>query len=168
MPLLDDNDDRSEAEYLGGIIKRVGNFEPSEFERSFEHRKRFQKTVYLIQAFDISLGFEFNWYLYGVYCSELADVGYELVPIYDRVEPTKFKDDDTEGRFQRFLEFIDPIKTDILELEASSSLHYISQRNQDADKDMVIEFVVSEKDLGESPIDLCEGEWERLEEYGAL
>lgn len=168
MPLPGVNDERSKAEYLGGIIKRVGNYRPEKFEQSFDHRKRFQKTVYLIQAFDISLGYEFTWYLQGVYCPKLADIGYELAEVYNDVPPTKFKDREKESRFHQFLEFIDDIKYDVTALEASSSLHYVQVRNPEADKDMVIGYVCSEKDLGDSPNKLCEQEWERLANYGAL
>lgn len=162
--LMPPGEDGDEAEYIGGVIKRVSNFSMD----TLEDRKIFQKTVYLIQAFGIPLGYTFNWYIHGVYCPDLANIGYEITEKYDQISQARFQDRNTEQRFQSFLSFIKPIKEDQVRLEASSSLHFISDKNPDADRDMVIQFVMDEKDLGDSPYELCEQEWERLEEYNVL
>jgi uncharacterized protein YwgA len=44
---------------------------------SFTDRKRMQKLAYLIEAFDIRLGYNFNWYLYGPYSPQLTKDLYE-------------------------------------------------------------------------------------------
>ena len=73
----DESPNRDEAEYIGGIIKRVSNFSMA----SLEDRKKFQKTIYLLQAFGIDLGYEFIWYLHGPYSPELTRVGYAIEEI---------------------------------------------------------------------------------------
>jgi uncharacterized protein YwgA len=43
----------------------------------FAERKILQKRVYLVQSVaNIDLGFRFQWYMYGPYSSQLADMGY--------------------------------------------------------------------------------------------
>lgn len=158
------NQNGDDAEYIGGVIKRVSNFSME----TLDDRKKFQKTVYLIQAFDIPLGYTFNWYLHGPYCPALADVGYEISSRYNEIQKARFQDRENEGRFQSFLDFISPIKEDVVRLEASASLHFIAERNPDADQDMVIQFILDEKDLGGSPNEFCEQEWARLKEYSVI
>lgn len=167
MPILKGNDDRTEAEYIGGIVKRIGNFDPERFRASIDHRKQFQKTIYLIQAFDIDLGYSFSWYIYGVYSPDLADVGYELAEIYDAVTETQFSDPAVETRFQEFLDFIEPMKNDVTKLEIASSLHFLRERNSDLDKDLLITWLLDEKSLDAS-IDDCEEEWYYLKDHGLV
>jgi uncharacterized protein YwgA len=166
MPLLRDND-QSEAEYIGGIIKRVGIFDPEEFADSLEHRIRFQKIVYLIQAFDIDLGHSFSWYMHGVYSPALADTGYALVDAYDSVTETKFSNPETEDVFSYFLEFIEEPKHDTERLEILSSLHYLRQRNPKLDKDLLISWLLNEKDL-DATVEDCQSEWSYMGEYGLI
>lgn len=171
--LTGDNDADNEADYVGGVIKRVSNFNPRSYKRSLAERKKFQKTIYLIQAFDIPLGYSFNWYLHGPYSPDLAEVGYALADIYDHVDEARFQEMETEQQFQSFLDYVGPIKEDVLGLEAAASLHFIAIRNPEAGKDPVIEFVIDEKDLRDEEreidgIGVCEREWARLDEHGVL
>jgi len=48
--------------------------------KSFEARKCFQKTIFLLQnePYSLNLGYSFNLYLYGPYSGRLATVGYEI------------------------------------------------------------------------------------------
>lgn len=167
MPLIKGEDNRDEAEYIGGIVKRIGNFDPDKFEESIEHRKQFQKTVYLVQAFDIDLGYSFSWYIYGVYSPDLADVGYELAEIYEYVTETQFADPDVETKFQSFLDFIEPLKNDVTKLEITSSLHFVRERNPDLDRDLLITWLLDEKDL-DATVEDCEEEWFYLEDNGLV
>jgi uncharacterized protein YwgA len=45
---------------------------------SFEDRLNVQKSFYLLQAFNADLGFGYNWYIRGPYCSELADAAFDI------------------------------------------------------------------------------------------
>ena len=161
----DKSDDlEGEARYIGGVIKRVSNFNME----TLNGRKIFQKTTYLIQAFGIELGYEFNWYLYGVYSPDLADVGYKLQDIYDDVSESKFTNEENEKRFQEFLEFITPMKEDVHRLMINSSLHYLQEQNPDLHRDQLIEFLIEEKDLSDEKFDECVEEWQRMKDYGLV
>lgn len=166
MPIhIDENELEKEAHYIGGIIKRVGSFS----NETLEDRKRFQKTVYLIQAFGIDLGYEFNWYVHGPYSPRLAKVGYKLEEIYDQVQPTKFSDETYQERFEEFLEFVDPIKKDVDRLEASASLHWLDQINPDLPHDILIEHLLEEeKEELALPKEDCEELWDKLYNYNVV
>jgi len=163
--MLHGNDGDNPAEYIGGIIKRISNFDPERFTDELNERKKFQKTVYLIQAYRIDLGYDFSWYLHGPYSPDLADVGYELAEIYDEVEETKFSDPGIEEQFRHFLDFIEPLKDDVQMLEISASLHFLKQRNPGLNKDPLIEFLLSEKDSLDGTFDDCLDEWMYLEDH---
>lgn len=134
---------------------------------SLEGRKQFQKTVYLIQAFDINLGYHFSWYIHGVYSPNLADIGYKLAEIYDEVTESQFSDPETEQRFKEFLSFIEPIKNDVVKLEITSSLHFLAENNPELQQDILIEFLLDEKDL-DADFDDCLEEWAYLQDAGLV
>ena len=45
---------------------------------TIDDRTRIQKIIYLVQASDVPLGYNFSWYLKGPYCSPLAKDYYNL------------------------------------------------------------------------------------------
>ena len=114
-----------EAVELGFILKQIEDYEFS--MDKFDDRLKLQKTVYLLQAFGVYLGYDFSWYMRGPYCTILASNGFLLQDIYDSMPPQDFKFDDRKSQkmFERFLEFVKGKSTD--DLEIAASLHYLSQ-----------------------------------------
>lgn len=108
---------------LGSVLKRIGQFS---LER-FRDRLRLQKIVYLLQGFDIYLGYNFNWYLYGPYSSGLTRDAFEVVPKLDRLQPLRFADQDTEKRFELFMNFLGDHRDDPQWLELVASLHMLNR-----------------------------------------
>ena len=160
MPIHKDEDNlEEEAHYVGGIVKRIGNFSND----TLDDRKRFQKTVYLIQAFGIDLGYDFNWYVHGPYSPELAKVGYKLAEIYDEVRPTEFSDSRYKNRFQDFLDFVEPISNDVDKLEAAASIHWLERANPELPHDILIDYLLEEEkeELDLTPED-CEELWDPM------
>ena len=107
---------------LGYILKHVPGYEFS--MDGFDDRLRFQKTVYLLQAFGINRGYDFSWYLRGPHCSLAAHDGYDLRDVYDSI-PTGsrvFKNSKANKKFKRFCEFVRGKGTG--DLEIAASLHY--------------------------------------------
>ena len=107
---------------LGYVLKHIPGYEFSMDE--FDDRLRFQKTVYLLQAFGINRGYDFSWYLRGPYCSLAAHDGYDLRDVYDSI-PTGsrvFKSDGANKRFKKFCQFVEGKST--RDLEIAASLHY--------------------------------------------
>ena len=65
---------------LGYVLRQFPQFEFS--MRYFDHRLRAQKFVYLLQAFNVYMGYDYSWYLRGPYCSNLAASGLALDGFY--------------------------------------------------------------------------------------
>lgn len=156
-----------DAEYIGGLVKRVGNFRAGAYANDLDERKQFQKTVYLMQAFGIKLGYNFRWYIHGPYSSPLADVGYEISKHYKRIQELYFSDPDVSRLFEQYLSFMDGIKDDLEALEIAASLHFLWVRNQDMQRDLIIEWLQSEKDLESSSKEI-EDMWYHLEKQGII
>jgi uncharacterized protein YwgA len=150
------------AKYLGKILKRVGNFSMA----TFKDRLIFQKTVYLIQAFGISLGYKFSWYVHGPYSPDLTKVGYKLKDIYDDLPIRKFVEEDVENKFKKFLGFIEDKKKNADYLELLASLHWLSEKNPEADEDAIIQFLWERKP--EIGIGIYEDVWNELKRYGLI
>jgi uncharacterized protein YwgA len=108
---------------LAGVLRRVGRFSINKFQ----DRLRVQKSVYLLQAFGIYLGYNFNWYLYGPYSPALARDAFEVLPITDRFEPQPFFEAATEERFASFLKFLGDRKDDPQWMELVGSLHMLNR-----------------------------------------
>ena len=123
---------------LGFILKQFPEFKFSMDE--FDDRLRLQKFVYLLQTFDIYLGYDFSWYLHGPYCSTLATCGFALDDIYDKI-PSKnsasFARFDVQKRFKKFSDFINKRESDVDFLEISASLHYLKNTCTLSDEDVI-------------------------------
>lgn len=156
-----------DAEYVGGLVKRVGNFRAGSYANDIEERKQFQKTVYLMQAFGISLGYKFRWYIHGPYSSALADVGYEISKHYNQISKLYFSEPEVSELFEQYLGFMGDIKDDMEALEIAASLHYLWVRNQGKQRDLIIEWLQSEKDLESDSKDI-EEMWYTLEDQGLI
>ena len=110
---------------LGFILKQFPKFDFSLDD--FDGRLRLQKFIYLLQTFDIYLGYDYSWYLRGPYCSKLAICGFELEKFYNKIpddEKIKFQDNKIQKRFERFMKFISGREDDIEFLEIAASLHF--------------------------------------------
>ena len=46
---------------------------------SFNERLKLQKVIYLLQAFDVQLGYGFGWYKYGPYSQDLVKDAYSVL-----------------------------------------------------------------------------------------
>ncbi len=114
------------VETLGAVFNKVGNFSLD----TFNDRLIVQKTVYLMQAFDLNIGYHFSWYLRGPYSSGLASDAFELQSKPELLSlQLKFPNNEVEERFNRFLEFMKDKKNDPHVLEILASVHYLKQQN---------------------------------------
>ena len=144
---------------LGYILKHVPGYEFSMDE--FNDRLRFQKTVYLLQAFGINRGYNFSWYLRGPYCSLAAHDGYDLLDVYDSI-PTGskvFKSAEANKKFKKFCEFV--MRKSTTDLEIAASLHY-RKITEDGDEARIKKAV--EEKRGEFTKEMVDRVWGDMKE----
>lgn len=108
---------------LGGLLRRIGNFD----NRSLETRIIFQKTVYFMQVFGITLSYNFSHYIYGPYSTDLAKDGYAIQNQLDSIKPVQFENQTDEDKFMKFQKFILPHASSSKWLEVAASLHILSK-----------------------------------------
>lgn len=110
---------------LGGLLKRLYlTFDLSELDR----RIILQKYIYLLKSAGLSVGYDFNWYLFGPYSTELTRDSFRMINNYHEIPPLKFSDPTAEERFSKLLEFLQSRKDDVEWMEiAASSLFLVDQ-----------------------------------------
>lgn len=111
---------------LGYVLRQLPRFEFS--MRDFDHRLRVQKLVYLLQAFDVYMGYDYSWYLRGPYCSTLAASGFALDGFYEHIPQgvrMAFASPQVDGRFEDFKRRISGRENDTAFLEIAASLHFL-------------------------------------------
>ncbi len=151
---------------LGGLLIRIGNFDPEAFNRNFDERLILQKTIYLLQASGLYLGYPFSWYIKGPYSPELASDAYSLAKVYDRARPVRFENLESEKRFRHFMSFLGNRSTDADWLERLASIHFLKTVHARTTKEDIIARVMR-KQRYLTP-EKCEEAWNYLEKYGLL
>lgn len=127
----------SRVQVLGGLLHRIGNYHSKSFATDFSERLILQKTIYLMQTFDLFIGYHFNWYLKGPYCPQLAKDAYDLSNTYEELPEITFVGASAENRFQKFMSFINGHFIDTDWLEAIASIHYLYHRGTAKDQDLI-------------------------------
>jgi uncharacterized protein YwgA len=122
---------------LGGLLKRIGNFDPSAFQSNFNDRLILQKTIYLMQKSNLFIGYHYNYYLRGPYSPALTRDTYELLNRFDRIPLVQFDDSEDEERFKLFLSFIKPHLKDHTWLEKIASILFLLKAYPSKSKDEI-------------------------------
>ena len=124
---------------LGLILRKCPEFRFGMNE--FNDRLRLQKFVYLLQAHDIYLGYDFSWYIRGPYCTILATAGFALEDFYDDIpkgsKNARFANRTIQNRFDKFVAFIRGMENDAKFLEAAASLHFLLKTRRVNDDEAV-------------------------------
>ena len=151
---------------LGFVFRQ---FPRLEFGMStFDHRLRVQKFVYLLQSFDVYLGYDYSWYLRGPYCSTLAASGFALAGFYGGIPAgagMRFSSPSVHGRFERFKQFVDGRENDNAFLEMAASLHFLEEKGG-LGREEALDRVASKRP--EFTREGCEGVRQRLKKEGVL
>ena len=130
---------------LGFVLRQFPRFDFS--MGTFDHRLRVQKFVYLLQSFDVYLGYDYSWYLRGPYCSTLAAAGFALAEFYGDIPAgsrMSFSSSAVHGRFEEFGEFIGGYEGDTDFLEMAASFHFL-ERGSNLSRDGIFEKVCSKR-----------------------
>jgi uncharacterized protein YwgA len=120
---------------LAGLLRRLGEYSVE----TFKNRLVLQKTVYLLQAFGIYLGYQFHWYLRGPYSTQLTKDVFSLESDWLRYNQVKFADEATERRLQQFFAFIGDHKRDDLWLETVASAHFLARVHGEKDTSAIFQ-----------------------------
>jgi len=155
-------EDMDRALVLGAVLKRIGNYDMS----TFEGRLVLQKTVYLLQAHGLYLGYKFSWYVHGPYCPELTREAFELLPIYKRIPDAEFAKPQVEKRFEKFLSFLGDKKGDSDWLEQLACTHFLRVLNPRAKKEEIINIVLNHEPHFTKR--QCEQAWNYLVQNGLI
>lgn len=96
---------------------------------STENRLVLQKTIYLLQAYGLRLGYGFSWYRYGPYSQDLVYDAYDaLANEHDehcsRAESWNFSNA-TKEKFTEFQEQFGVALRDPHKLELTASVHFL-------------------------------------------
>lgn len=116
-----------------------------------EARLRLQKTIYLLQAHGMRLGYGFSWYRYGPYSQELVYDAYRALhadkaEYAQRARPIRFNER-TEERFEQFRSILGTALTDPKELELLASLDFVCKVwHPDADRSNIACLFKTHKD----------------------
>lgn len=148
---------------LGYILKHVPGYEFS--VDNFDDRLRFQKTVYLLQAFGINRGYDFAWYLRGPYCSLVAYDGFDLRDVYDSIPSGRrvFRSARANRAFKRFCKFVKNKST--RDLEVATLLHYL-KRSEDWEGARIREAVEGKR--SEFAKEVVDRLWNDMEKEGLV
>ena len=155
-------EDMDRALVLGAVLKRIGNYDMS----TFEGRLVLQKTVYLLQAHGLYIGYKFSWYVHGPYCPELTKEAFKLSPMYKRIPHANFAEPQTEKRFERFLGFLGNEKDNADWLEQLACTHLLKALNPRAKKSKIINTVLDHEPHFTKR--QCEQAWDYLVENGLI
>lgn len=151
---------------LGVILKAFSKFRFS--MDGFNDRLRLQKFVYLLQSFDVFLGYHYSWYVHGPYCSTLATCGFALRDIYGVIPegtPVRFADPEIQSRFERFRRFISKREMDDDFLEIAASIHLLVRLGRES-RERIIEHVA--KKQKRFTTDQVKNVWRELEKWNLL
>lgn len=148
---------------LTGLLKRIGNYDGM---NEFNKRLVLQKTIYLLQAFDLYMGYKFSWYIHGPYCTELTRDGYSIPIIDEDTSITVFSSQEDENRFSRFLGFLGERKNNSDWLEIIASIHFLKQVNPELKKEEILDIVVNKQEYFEMKD--CIDAWDYLKKWGLI
>lgn len=156
----------TQAFVLGHILHRFPEFDFS--MDAFNDRLRLQKFIYLLQAHDIYLGYDYSWYLRGPYCTALATDGFMLEEFYDMMPDGKqsksegFASSVMRERFKKFSNFVKDKLTNVDFLEVAASLHFLLSTGKATTYDDAVGQVLTKMERGydynETPPDKRIGE----------
>lgn len=143
---------------LGLVLRNFENFNMT----NFDGRLTLQKSIYLMQAFGIYLGYNFSWYLRGPYSPRLARDGFALQEIYRSVPIGSFEKKNIQSKFEKFLNFMKDKKKDSARLEIIASIHFLKKIHKNMSKSEILEKVKKKQVYFTKK--QCEKVWNELKE----
>ena len=107
---------------LARVLRGIGSFEL----QTFTGRLFFQKQIYLLQTLGLPLEYSFSWYLHGPYSPNLTRDGFNLLPIYSKLNEEPLPQE--KQIIDRFFSLFGTKTGDKTWLEVISSIHYLNKK----------------------------------------
>ena len=96
-----------------------------------QDRLKLQKTIYLLQANGLQLGYGFSWYKYGPYSQDLVQDAYEVLRAerdkYERETGSWKFSENSLARFEEFKKICTGILDSARQLELVASVDFVKQ-----------------------------------------
>lgn len=137
---------KKRIEILLSIVSKLGNVNIQKLKEDFSERLLIQKTAYLLQVFDLNLGYRYTWYLHGPYSKELTTDIYNINTSLKVVE-IHFTDEFFKNKFQKLLDFLSDKNKDPRWLELITSVHFLRHLNKP--KEEILKIITIEKNFTE-------------------
>lgn len=140
-----------QALVLGHVLRGFPKFTFS--METFDDRLRLQKFIYLLQAHDVYLGYDFSWYIRGPYCTSLTTAGFMLDGFYKMIPDGRdrsegFANNAVRNRFKKFVGLVKGKETDANFLEAAASLHFLLETGMAGSRDDAVDKVFAKMKRG--------------------
>ena len=107
-------------------------------------RLKLQKTIYLLEAYGMQLGYGFSWYKYGPYYQDLVRDAYTVLRSekkdYERATSSWCFSDETKEKIESFKNFFKDILDDLHKLELVASVDFVctTWSSDEATKDKIV------------------------------
>jgi len=96
---------------------------------SIEDRLKLQKTIYLLEAYGMQLGYGFSWYKYGPYSQDLVRDAYTVLRseknVYENATSSWRFSETTEGKIGEFKNNYASVLDDLQQLELVASVDFV-------------------------------------------
>ena len=147
---------------LAGLLKRAY---PKFDMTTFSNRLKLQKFVYLLQRSGMSLGYDFYWYLYGPYSTELTRDAFQIEN-FDKIEPMRFPEAEIETKFSNFIDKLGQLKDDDKWMEIASSIDILRSLYPNKSKQQIIKEIEQKQEYFKGKEKFIEKVWDDLETIG--
>ncbi|KKM71445.1 hypothetical protein LCGC14_1430540 [marine sediment metagenome] len=100
--------------------------------KTIEDRQRLQKTIYLLQAYGLQLGYGFSWFKYGPYSSDIIEDAYEVSTwqrfkdegYFKELNECKFSKNSIK-EFKNFRKILKGVLNNLEQLELIASVDFV-------------------------------------------
>jgi uncharacterized protein YwgA len=137
-----------------GILYKLASEEFFDLKRdTTKDRLKLQKTIYLLQANGLQLGYGFSWYKYGPYSQDLVSDAYAALRAekykYERETSSWRFSESSLKRFEKFKRTCSDILDDAEQLELVASVDFVKQTwyPEAGDEELISGFKQRKKEL---------------------
>ena len=128
-----------------GILYMVAENEFGLKRDTIENRLKLQKTIYLLEAYGMQLGYGFSWYKYGPYSQDLVRDAYTVLRSekkkYDKATSSWCFSETTRKKIDQFKQICKDFLGDLRQLELVASVDFVFNTwySDEADTEKIVD-----------------------------